>query len=416
MHKVAGQAMLSYAIKAAETVNPDRIIVVVGPGMEAMSDIIKPHGSAVQLEAKGTGDAVKAGLQGIEPKGNVLVMFGDTPLVTPFTLRKLLERKLMGDNPAIIVSGMTPPNPTGYGRLIVQGGTLIGIVEEKEATGQQKQITLCNGGIMLFDGKLLPDLLAGLSNENSKGEYYLTDTIALARSKGHVCAHVEIANEDVLGVNSRTELAAVEAVMQKRLRKQAMDGGVTLTDPDTVFLSADTRLGMDVTIGPNVFIGPGVTVGNNVEIRSFCHIEQTTIGAHVSVGPFARLRGGSEVQDGAHIGNFVELKGTSFGAGAKAGHLTYLGDASVGANVNIGAGTITCNYNGFTKSRTEIGAGAFIGSNTSLVAPIKIGADALVGAGSVITSEVPADALALERNPQKMAPNRGMASRRRERQ
>ncbi len=416
LHLVAGLPMVKYAVMAAESLKPERIVVVIGPGMEKLADTVAPHATALQAEPKGTGHAVQAGMNGLNPKGDVLVLFGDTPLITPATLTKLIERRKAGDNPAVVVSGMTPANNTGYGRLIIEGGQLVGIVEEKDADEAQRAIFLCNGGIMLFDGKLLPELLSGLSNQNAKGEIYLTDTIAGARRKGHVCAHVEIADEDVLGVNSRAELAAVEKVMQKRLRKLAMDNGVTLTDPDTVYLSADTTYGIDVTIGPNVFIGTGVSLGDNVDIRSFCHIEQSKIGSNVHLGPFARLRAGVQISDSAHIGNFVELKNTKMGEGAKAGHLAYLGDATIGANANIGAGTITCNYNGFTKSKTEIGAGAFIGSNTSLVAPIKIGADALIGAGSVITSDVPADALALERNPQKMAPNHGMATRRRERQ
>lgn len=416
LHKVAGLPMVTYAVKAAEALKPENIVVVIGPGMEAMQDAVKPHAIALQAEPKGTGDAVKAGMQGLSPRGDVLVLFGDTPLLTQATLERLVSRRAAGDNPAVVVSGMTPANNTGYGRLLVEGGTLIGIVEEKDADEAQKQIRLCNGGIMLFDGKLLPELLAGLSNQNAKGEYYLTDTIALARRKGHVCAHVEISDEDVLGVNSRAELAAVEQVMQKRLRKKAMENGVTLIDPDTVYLSADTAYGIDVTIGPNVFIGQGVSVADNVTIKPFSHIEQSSIGANVSVGPFARLRGGVEIADGAYVGNFVELKGSKMAEGAKAGHFAYLGDAVIGQHANIGAGTITCNYDGFGKHKTEIGAGAFIGSNTSLVAPVKVGRDALVGAGSVITSDVPADALALERSPQKMAPNRGMATRRRERQ
>jgi len=416
LHQVANRPMVSYAVKAAEGLKPEKIVVVIGPGMDQLADTVAPHSTALQAEAKGTGHAVQAGMNGLGPKGDVLVLFGDTPLVTTATLTKLIERRAAGDNPAVVVSGMTPANNTGYGRLIVENGQLAGIVEEKDADEAQKQIRLCNGGIMLFDGALLPELLAGLSNQNAKGEYYLTDTIALARRKGRTCAHVEIADEDVLGVNSRAELAVVEKVMQKRLRKQVMDNGVTLVDPDTVYLSADTTYGIDVVIGPNVVIGNGVSLGDNVEIKPFTHIEEARIASNVKVGPFARLRGGVQLAENAYVGNFVELKNSKMGEGAKAGHLAYLGDATVGANANIGAGTITCNYNGFTKSKTEIGAGAFIGSNTALVAPVKIGADALIGAGSVITSDVPADALALERSPQKMAPSHGMATRRRERQ
>lgn len=416
LHKVANLPMVQHAIRAAEGVQPAAISVVIGPGMEAMADVVKPYATALQAEALGTGHAVKAGLQGQQPVGDVLVLFGDTPLVTTATLSRLIERRKAADNPAVVVSGMLPPSPTGYGRLIVEGSQLAGIVEEREADAEQKAIRLCNGGIMLFDGVVLPQLLAGLSNQNAKGEYYLTDTVALAQRMGRSCAYVEIDYTDVQGVNSRAELAAAEEAMQHRLRAQAMESGVTMIDPDTVYLSADTRFGMDVTIGPNVVFGPGVSVGDNVEIRAFCHLEGTAISSGCIIGPFARLRPGNSLAEGVHIGSYVELKNTQMGPGAKANHLAYLGDAKVGAHANIGAGTITANYDGFAKHKTEVGAGTFIGSNTVLVAPVKVGADALVGAGSVITSDVPADALALERSPQKMAPNRGMATRRRERQ
>jgi len=269
---------------------------------------------------------------------------------------------------------------------------------------------------MLFDGQLLSKLLAGLNNNNAKGEYYLTDVISIARHAGHACAFVEIPFEEVMGVNSRAEQAAVEFVMQKRLRAAAMAAGVTMIDPDSIYLSWDTQFGQDVVIGPNVFFGPEVRVADDVHIRSFSHLEGVTIDTGAIIGPFARLRPGSEIGAGVHIGNFVEIKQTQVAQGAKINHLSYIGDASVGAHANIGAGTITCNYDGFTKSRTDIGAGAFIGSNTALVAPVKIGAQALVGAGSVITSDVPADALALERSPQKVAPEHGMATRRKQRQ
>lgn len=416
LHQVAGMPMVKYAIAAAEALKPERIVVVIGPGMDKLADTVAPHATALQAEPKGTGHAVQAGLNGLAPKGDVLVLFGDTPLVTPATLEKLVARRKQSDSPAVVVSGMTPANNTGYGRLIIEDGQLAGIVEEKDADDAQRAIRLCNGGIMLFDGKLLPELLAGLSNQNAKGELYLTDTIAAACRKGHVCAHVEIADEDVLGVNSRSELAAVEQVMQKRLRKKAMDNGVTLIDPDTVYMCADTKFGMDIVIGPNVFFGPAVSIADNVEIRSFCHIEGGKIEDGAIIGPFARIRPNSVVGSRANIGNFVELKNTLVGEGVKAKHHSYLGDATIGKHTNIGAGTICCDYDGFTKTRTEIGTGAFIGANSALVAPVKIGNDALVGAGSVITSDVPADALALERSPQKMAPNHGMATRRRERQ
>ncbi len=417
LHKVAGRPMVLHTLAAAEKLNPQQMVVVIGQGMDALAEVVAPHRTAVQAMPKGTGDAVRAGLSACADfKGDVLVLFGDTPLVSCETLQKLIGRRLAGDNPAVVVSGMTPPSPIGYGRLMIEGGNLLSIIEEKDANEGQKKITLCNGGIMLFDGALLPKLLAGITSNNAKGEFYLTDTIAVARQLGHVCAHVEIDYEDVLGVNTRADLAAVELIMQKRLRAQAMTNGATLTDPATVWLSWDTKLGQDVVIGPNVVFGPGVTVANNVEIRAFCHLEGATVGEGASIGPYARLRPGSKIGAGCHVGNFVELKNTVMDEGAKANHLTYLGDATIGKNANIGAGNITCNYDGFGKYKTEIGAGSFIGSNTALVAPVCIGEDALIAAGSVITADVSADALAFERSPQKVAANRGMATRRKEHQ
>lgn len=418
MHTIAGRPMIAHSLAAAQALKPDKLLVLVGPDMAMMSDYVAAHAqTAIQAEAKGTGHAVQCAVEALGPlSGDVLVLFGDTPLVTADTLRKLIERRKAGDNPAVVVSGMRPPSPTGYGRLLVEGGTLFGIVEEREASEAQRAIDLCNGGIMLFDGQLLSKLLAGLNNNNAKGEYYLTDVISIARHAGHACAFVEIPFEEVMGVNSRAEQAAVELVMQKRLRAAAMAAGVTMIDPDSIYLSWDTQFRQDVTIDPNVFFGPGVHVADDVQIRSFSHLEGVTIDTGAIIGPFARLRPGSEIGAGVHIGNFVEIKQTQVAQGAKINHLSYIGDASVGAHANIGAGTITCNYDGFTKSRTDIGAGAFIGSNTALVAPVKIGAQALVGAGSVITSDVPADALALERSPQKVAPEHGMATRRKQRQ
>ncbi len=417
LHKVAGRPMVLHTLAAGEKLDPQQVIVVIGPDMAALAEVVAPHRTAVQAVPKGTGDAVRAGLSACAGlKGDVLVLFGDTPLVSCETLQKLIERRLAGDNPAVVVSGMTPPSPTGYGRLMIEGGNLLSIVEEKDANEGQKKITLCNGGIMLFDGALLPKLLAGITSNNAKGEFYLTDTIAVARQLGHVCAHVEIDYEDVMGVNTRADLAAVELIMQKRLRVKALANGATLTDPSTVWFSWDTVLGQDVVIGPNVVFGPGVTVADSVEILAFCHLEGATVGEGARIGPYARLRPGSKIGAGCHVGNFVELKNTVMDAGAKANHLTYLGDASVGKGANIGAGTITCNYDGFGKYKTEIGAGAFIGSNAALVAPVSIGNDALIAAGSVITADVSADALAFERSPQKVAANRGMATRRKKEQ
>ncbi len=415
LHPVAGRPMILHALDAVAPLSPARCVVVIGPEMEALAQAVAPCPVAVQAVPRGTGDAVRAGYGAGDDSTDVLVLYGDTPLVSSATLQAMLERRRRPDNPAVVVSGMTPPVPTGYGRLVVENDQLQAIVEEKDASPLQRDIRLCNGGIMVFDGALLPELLTSLTTANAKGEYYLTDTIAAARARGRICAYVDIPHEDVLGVNTRAELAAVEALMQRRLRARAQENGATLQDPETTYFAWDTVLGQDVTVEPSVFFGPGVRVGDNVTIRAFSHLDGVTVEPGAVVGPFARLRPGSRVGEGCHVGNFVELKNTTLDAGAKANHLTYLGDAHVGAGANIGAGTITCNYDGFTKARTTIGAGAFIGSNAALVAPVTIGQDALVAAGSVITADVSADTLALTRAAQAHTPARGMATRRKDR-
>jgi bifunctional UDP-N-acetylglucosamine pyrophosphorylase/glucosamine-1-phosphate N-acetyltransferase len=308
-----------------------------------------------------------------------------------------------------------PDDPAQYGR-VVRGpdGTLEKIVEYADASAAEREIGLCNGGMLLGDGAVLMSLVAQLGNDNAKSEYYLTDIFALARAAGHRAGIAEADPDEVMGVNSRAELAVAEALMQVRLRAQVMAEGATLVDPTTVWLSADTVLGRDVTIQPNVYFGPGVTVGDGVEIRAFSHLEGATVAAGAVVGPFARLRPGAVLGAGARVGNFVEIKNATLGAGAKANHLAYLGDAEVGAAANIGAGTITCNYDGLAKHRTEIGEGAFIGSNTALVAPVTVGAGAIVGAGSTITRDVPAGAVSTARGAQK--DREGGAARLRERQ
>jgi bifunctional UDP-N-acetylglucosamine pyrophosphorylase/glucosamine-1-phosphate N-acetyltransferase len=328
------------------------------------------------------------------------VLYGDTPLLEAETLAAVQDGVRGGAD--LVVVGFEAPDPSGYGRLLVDDtGNLTGIREEKDATEAEKAITLCNSGILGFaSGKLLLGLLDRIGNDNAKGEYYLTDAIALARADGLSLQIVTADHESLLGVNSRAELATAERVMQQRLRVKAMAEGVTMIAPETVFLSADTEIASDVIIEPNVFFGPGVRVEEGAHIKSFCHFEQATIGKGATIGPFARLRPGAELAEGAHIGNFVEIKKATVGPGAKVNHLTYIGDAGIGAGANIGAGTITCNYDGFDKHRTEIGDGAFIGSNSSLVAPVKIGDGAYIGSGSIIVRDVTAGALALSRPPQ----------------
>lgn len=402
LHPVAGRPMIGHVADAVNALSPARAAIVVGPDMDAVAAATAPWTVAVQERQRGTADAVVAAdglLRGFE--GDVLVVFGDTPLITTETLERMVARRREADDPAVVVLGMRPDDPAQYGRLVLDAdGGLEAIVEFADATAEQKSITLCNGGLMAFDGSRLPELLDGIEDGNAQGEFYLTDAVAVARGNGHRCAFVEGSAIEVHGINSRAELAMAESYMQERLRARAMAGGATLTDPGSVFLSADTVLGRDITIGPSVVFGPGVTVEDDVEIRSFSHIEGAILRSGAIIGPFARLRPGTEIGPGARVGNFVEIKNATLGAGAKANHLSYLGDAGIGAGANIGAGTITCNYDGYLKHRTEIGEGAFIGSNTALAAPVRIGDRANVGAGSVIVRDVPDDALAVARGEQ----------------
>jgi len=402
LHAVAGRPMIGHVADAVNALSPNRVAIVVGPDMDAVAAATVPWIVAVQERQRGTADAVLAAgdlLAGFD--GDVLVVFGDTPLITTETLERMVARRRAADNPAVVVLGMRPDDPAQYGRLVLGADDgLEAIVEFADATPEQKSIGLCNGGLMAFDGRRLPELLDGIEDGNAQSEYYLTDAVAVARRNGHLCAFVEGSAIEVHGINSRAELAMAEAYMQDRLRASAMAGGATMIDPGSVFLAADTVLGRDVTIGPSVVFGPGVTVEDDVEIRAFSHIEGAVVRRGAIVGPFARLRPGTELGPGARIGNFVEIKNATLGAGAKANHLSYLGDAGIGAGANIGAGTITCNYDGFLKHRTEIGEGAFIGSNTALAAPVRIGDRANVGAGSVIVRDVADDALAVARGEQ----------------
>ncbi|MEZ5828581.1 MAG: bifunctional UDP-N-acetylglucosamine diphosphorylase/glucosamine-1-phosphate N-acetyltransferase GlmU [Hyphomicrobiales bacterium] len=405
LHRLAGAPMLAHVLHSVARAGIGRGCVVIGPGMdevgEAARAIAPKFDVVVQPEQLGTADAVKAAKSAFESaRGPVLVLYGDTPLLRPETLKAVLGELDAGAD--LVVIGFDAPDPTGYGRLLFDDkGRLAGIREEKDASAAERALTLCNSGIVAFrSAKMLAGLLEQIGNDNAKGEYYLTDAVALARKKD-LQARVVLSNtEEVLGVNSRAELATAEAVIQRRLRSMAMANGATLVAPDTVFLSYDTEIGKDVLIEPNVVIGPNVTIDDGVTLRAFCHIESAKIGPGATVGPFARLRPGAALAKDAHVGNFVEIKNSEIAEGAKVNHLTYIGDASVGERANIGAGTITCNYDGFAKHRTEIGAGAFIGSNSSLVAPVKIGDGAYIGSGSVITKDVPADALAVTRAPQ----------------
>ncbi len=405
MHPVCGKPMLGHVLDLLDDLGIARRVVVSGPGMDAVVALAEAAGAAVaeQVDRLGTAHAVLAAKDALADfSGDVLVAFGDTPLVRAETVAAALRLREGPDAPAVVVLGFDEEEPGAYGRLILDDeGNLLRIVEAKDATPDELDVTLCNSGVMLIDGAVAWRLLGAIGNANAKGEYYLTDIVALARAEGRTCAVVEGAPEEFLGVNSRADLALVEAIAQDRLRARALAQGVTMTDPHTVYFSTDTQLGRDVTIEPFVVFGPGVVVDDGVAIKAFCHFENARVSRGATLGPYARLRPGADVGVGAHIGNFVEIKKAVVEDGAKVNHLTYIGDARVGAAANIGAGTITCNYDGFNKSHTDIGKGAFIGSNTSLVAPVKVGDGAIVGAGSVVTKDVPAEALAVTRAPQK---------------
>jgi len=403
MHEIAGRSMIDHVLAAARALAPERIVVVIGPDMPELAAAVAPVETVVQGERLGTGHAVMAASEALAgADGDVLVLFGDTPRLRPETLAAMLAARRHDPAPAVVVLGMRPEDPGEYGRLVTDSaGELRAIVEYRDANPDQRAIGLVNSGVVAVESALLPDLLSDLTNDNTKGEYYLTDIVAAARRRGRGAGYVEAPADELVGINSRTELAAVEAQVQVELRARAMASGATLVAPETVFLSADTEFGRDVVVEPNVVFGPGVHVANEARIRAFSHIEGARIAAGAVIGPFARLRPGANIGERAHVGNFVEIKNATLGEGAKANHLTYLGDATIGAGANIGAGTITCNYDGFAKWRTEIGAGAFIGTNTALVAPVKVGDGAVTGAGSVIAADVPADALGLTRPSRK---------------
>jgi bifunctional UDP-N-acetylglucosamine pyrophosphorylase / glucosamine-1-phosphate N-acetyltransferase len=413
MHPVAGQPMIAHLLAALRPLSPAATAVVIGPQMDSVARIVAPAQTVVQDPPLGTGDAVRAALQvlvgHLAPQGeldDVLVLYGDTPFLTTETLSRLLAERRRS-SAAILVSGMRPDDPGAYGRLVLAAdGALERIVEAADASSEERAIGLVNGGIMAIEARHLRDLVDALDSDNAKGEFYLTDIVRTARRKGLGCRTVELAAEELLGINTRAELAEAEALMQSRLRRAAMEAGVTLVAPETVFLCADTRLGRDVVVEPNVTFGPGVTVGEGARIRSFSHLEGAEVGAGGMIGPFARLRPGAILEEEVHIGNFVAVKAARLGAGAKANHLSYIGDSEIGARTNIGAGTITCNYDGVNKLRTIIGEGAFIGSNTAFVAPVIVGDGAIVAAGSVITHDVPADALSIARGQQVDKPGR----------
>jgi len=403
LHEIANRPMIVHVLEMARESGFSDAAVVIAPGME---EVASAAGRAFtgarffeQAEQLGTAHAVLAARDALRGHdGHVVVLYGDTPLIRPGTIAAVLK-KLDGEAD-LAVLGFEAADPTGYGRLVTDSdGALAAVREEKDASPEEKSITLCNSGVFGFRGNLLPELLDRIGNDNAKAEYYLTDAVEIARQDGLKTAVVTCAEQEVMGVNSKAQLAEAEAELQARLRAAALDAGVSMVAPETVFLSSDTVFGQDVVIEPNVVFGPGVTVGDGARIRAFSHLEGARVGKNAVVGPYARLRPGADLGQDVRIGNFVEVKNATLDEGAKANHLTYVGDAHVGAGANLGAGTITCNYDGFNKHRTEIGKGAFVGSNTALVAPVSVGDGAFIGSGSVISRNVPADALVVTRGP-----------------
>ncbi len=402
LHQVASAPLLHHALAAGRSLEPARMVVVTGNGAEEVEASAKAFDEAVECVRQepqlGTAHAVgMAGPLLAEQSGEVIVLYGDTPFIRPETLQAMLHARARH---SVVVLGFEAADPGRYGRLIAEGESLQKIVEFKDASDEERAVTLCNSGVLCASAKLIFELIAKVGNQNASGEYYLTDLPELARAQG-LSAGVVICDEaETLGVNTRQQLAAAEAAFQTRARDEALDNGVTLTAPETVFFALDTHIGRDAIIGPNVIFGPGVTIESGAEVKGFCHLEGCHISRGASVGPFARLRPGAELAEDVHVGNFVEIKNAILDEGVKVGHLTYIGDADIGEFTNIGAGTITCNYDGVMKHRTRIGKRAFIGSSTMLVAPVQIGDDALTASGSVITEDVPAEALAIGRAKQ----------------
>ncbi len=400
LHPLGGRPVLHYVLDLAWGVAPKEIVLVVSPALKGIQTPFK-HQTVVQHPARGTGDAVKWALPHLKPEGFVLVLFGDTPLIRQETIETMLALAQRKSDLAVILLGMCPKDKQNYARLVLNDkGELEEVIEFNDLKGNQHEIALCNSGVALIRGDLLESLLASLTPNNAANEYYLTDLVKIARGKGYTCGVVEGNASEFMGINTRGDLSLAEATLQDRWRDKAMTEGVTLLDPKTTYFSYDTKLETDVTIHACVVFGPGVEIKKGAEVLSFCRISDSHIGAKAVVGPFAHLRGGVILHEAAEIGNFVEVKKSTFGTKAKAKHLSYIGDTEIGAESNIGAGTITCNYDGFRKSKTSIGTGVFIGSNTSLVAPISIGDYAMVGAGSVVTQNVESGHLALARAAQ----------------
>ncbi|WP_120496107.1 bifunctional UDP-N-acetylglucosamine diphosphorylase/glucosamine-1-phosphate N-acetyltransferase GlmU [Kiloniella sp. EL199] len=404
LHCLAEKPMLSHVLDGVEALSPDRIVVVVGPNAQAVEKAAAPHKTVVQVDRLGTGHAVKQAFTALDgfcdqdDQADIMVIFGDTPLIQPETYQIMRTQRCAENGPKLIGLAFRPEDAGRYGRVKQDSdGRVMGIIEYADATEEERAIDLCNAGILLGEGSTVHQLINQLDNNNAQGEYYLPVIFDFAYAEGLDTRSVEASEEEVMGVNSRQELAVAEGILQQRLRVKAMAQGVTLMDPDTTWLSTDTEFGRDIIIEPSVFIGPKVSIADNCHIKAFSHLEGAIVDEGAAIGPYARLRPGTVIGKGGKVGNFVETKNAVLGKGAKANHLSYIGDAEVGDKANIGAGTITCNYDGFNKWKTSIGEGAFIGSNTALVAPVDIGAGAIVGAGSTVTKSVSDDAMAVVR-------------------
>ena len=411
LHPIGGAPLLAHAMRAGDSLEPERVVVVTGHGAEAVAKAAKAANPEVliahQAEQLGTAHAVaqaRAALAGFD--GDVVILYGDTPFVSPETLERMCEARARH---AVVVLGFEAADPGRYGRLVLNGEMLERIVEFKDATEAERAITLCNSGVVCADASVLFQLIDSVGNQNAAGEYYLTDIVAIARQKGLSVGAVRCDEAETLGINTRAELAAAEVAFQTRARAEALENGVTLIAPETIYFSLDTVIGRDAVVGPNVVFAPGVTVESDATIRAFCHLEGCHVSRGATVGPFARLRPDAYLAEHVHVGNFVEIKNANIDEGAKVNHLTYIGDADVGEGSNIGAGTVTCNYDGVFKHRTTIGKNVFVGSDTMLVAPVRLGDGAMTGSGSVITEDVPAGALALGRARQENKP--GLATR-----
>lgn len=415
LHPLAGRPMIQCLIETLENAGVKDITVVVGPGYEDVAKAVAPYPTAIQSERLGTAHAALAARDSVsEGIDDLLILNGDNPLIPGDCIQSLLDARASAADPAVVVLGFRAADPAAYGRMITNtDGALARIVEAKDATPEELAVDLCSSGMMALDGKAAFDLLSEIGNDNAAGEYYLPDVVGVALSKGRAAKVVEGEEALLLGINSRAELAVAEARMQATLRQKALDGGATLIAPETVFFSFDTVTGQDVLIEPNVVFGPGVSIADGATIRAFSHLEGASVAGGAVIGPYARLRPGANLGADTKVGNFVEVKNANVAEGAKINHLSYVGDADVGADANIGAGTITCNYDGVFKWRTTIGAGAFIGSNTALVAPVTVGDGASVGAGSTITKDVTGDALAVTRADQREV--KGWARKTRER-